>query len=419
MAAAVIVIDQSGKPAGVAGESRSDLDLSTPVTFSNDDDTGVRLWRWALIGKPPGSTATLTSSTNPTTTLTPDIEGSYLVELQVNGGIGGEKQRRIAAVLDSNGFRYPAPGEGDEFNEGGNTDGYAPALDNIIRTNASGGGAGPSDDSSQVKTTLAAISNQSIAAPLGFWNLDLSLDDEVTGGASDNLGQGFDGISTWELIQGVPGGADEYYAAWFDGASSAEADFGGNPTSKWNLAADLTVACWVKFDSYNAEGGENDAYVVVAFANRSSTTLGSTTSPPYQLYFNARIPDGTGVAPSCNYYEDGTATAVGPLQWDDADAPRAIKTPLGKWMHICMTRVQNAADDNDMFLYVNGELVDSITGQIDANLPNSANNVLQIGQGRGGTQGFCGAIRDVGIWDELLPAGDVQKLYQIGIGELS
>jgi hypothetical protein len=269
------------------------------------------------------------------------------------------------------------------------------------------------EDSRQVTTTLAAISNQSIAEPLGLWTLNKTLVEEVTGGVGNDLTTGFDGILTWNLFQGVPN-IDDKYAGWYDGATSNQATGGGNPGSKWNLDNSLTVMCWAKMDYYSAEGGDNDIYVCVTFVNRSSTTLNTTTAPPYRLGFDGRKDDGKGGAALAQYYEtDGTTLVV--LFHEAADG-LAVKTPLGKWVHIAMTRLQNGADDNDVTLFVNGEQVAQLLAQVDANLPTSSNCRLQVGQARGGTNGFPGSIRDVVVWDSRLTPAEVKTMFEIGIG---
>lgn len=133
MPSANIVINQTGVPAGVAGKSRSDLALGTPVTVTNNDDTGVRAHRWTLIA-PESSSATLTTTISASTSFTPDVAGSYKIILEVNDGRGANRQARIGAVLDVNGFRIPALTEGGEFNEGGNEFGWGPALEAVIRS---------------------------------------------------------------------------------------------------------------------------------------------------------------------------------------------------------------------------------------------------------------------------------------------
>jgi hypothetical protein len=158
MAAAQIVIDQTGAPAGSPGLSRSDLALGVPVVLTNSDNTSVRVWRWALVASPPGSTAALTSTVGATTSFTPDIEGSYLIELQVNAGLSGERQRRIAAVETAGGLRFPVSGEGKEFNADGNTQGYGPDLDEILRDAVSGsGGVTLTDGTTSVPATTIEL----------------------------------------------------------------------------------------------------------------------------------------------------------------------------------------------------------------------------------------------------------------------
>jgi len=123
MARASIVINQSGSSAGVASESRDDLDLSIAVSLTNDDNSGVDSIRWTLVNKPNGSSAVLTNAIqsrgaevfNPVaSTFVPDISGSYLIELTVNGSV---KQRKIAAIktVGPNKLRIPSLGEGNEF----------------------------------------------------------------------------------------------------------------------------------------------------------------------------------------------------------------------------------------------------------------------------------------------------------------
>lgn len=186
MAAAQIVIDQTGAPAGSPALSRSDLVLSVPVVLTNGDNTSVRVWRWALVASPPGSTAALTSTVGATTSFTPDIEGSYLIELQVNEGRSGERNRVIAAVLNADGLRFPVSGEGTEFNENGNTQGYGPDLDEILRDATSGGGGVSITDG----TTLVAGATTISLDPAFF---------EVANGGG-GIGQ-----ATLVSVDGLPG----------------------------------------------------------------------------------------------------------------------------------------------------------------------------------------------------------------------
>lgn len=156
MAAASIQIAQSGA-LGAPGLSRKDLVLAQPVTLSNASNAGVRAWRWTMVDRPTGSTAVLSNPLAAQATFTPDVAGSYLIQLTVNEGRSGEVQRRIAAVLDEDGFRYPAAGEDDEANWDSNARGWWPDLEAILR-----GGTAPRTLTT-VGTTLAVENTATIA----------------------------------------------------------------------------------------------------------------------------------------------------------------------------------------------------------------------------------------------------------------
>lgn len=132
MSAAQIVIVQEGS-AGAPGVSRDDLVTGEEVTFQNADDTGVRTWRWRMVDKPTGSAAVLSAPTAAEVTFTPDISGSYMVELVIDEGQLGQIDRRLAVIRDDFGgilqVRVPAAGEDNEANWGGNDRGWMPDLE--------------------------------------------------------------------------------------------------------------------------------------------------------------------------------------------------------------------------------------------------------------------------------------------------
>jgi len=88
-----IKIDQAAKPAGVAGQAREDLDVATAVTLAAVGGPFSQ-YQWTLIDAPPNatltspSTSTLSAPTASTTQITPDNDGTYLVELAVDAGFG-------------------------------------------------------------------------------------------------------------------------------------------------------------------------------------------------------------------------------------------------------------------------------------------------------------------------------------------
>lgn len=137
MAEARIRIDQATnpRPIGVAGRSRDDIVISQIVTLHNQDDTGVRSWRWEITDRPTGSAAVLSSPVDAAPTFTPDVVGSYRIRLIVNDGRVGEVDTRIAAIRDSLGLRVPAADERAEANWliGGtpNTKGWKPEFEHL------------------------------------------------------------------------------------------------------------------------------------------------------------------------------------------------------------------------------------------------------------------------------------------------
>ena len=90
-----ITIDQSGKPAGVPGRAREDLDLGTAVLLTLVGGVGVVAYQWSILYKPLNagmtafSSAALTTPTAASTSVTPvDLAGTYRIECQVDCGYG-------------------------------------------------------------------------------------------------------------------------------------------------------------------------------------------------------------------------------------------------------------------------------------------------------------------------------------------
>jgi hypothetical protein len=106
---------------GSPGVARNDLwqtgGTTSPIT-AYCTTSGNISFAWELLDVPPGSGATLTAPTAGTTDFTPDLPGSYRVQLITNGGGPGNIQVLIAAVryndvgvLVNRGWRLPALGE--------------------------------------------------------------------------------------------------------------------------------------------------------------------------------------------------------------------------------------------------------------------------------------------------------------------
>lgn len=79
---AQIVIDDGTNPPAIGSTDNPNSFLSTAHTLSNFDDSGVLGWLWTLVDKPAGSSAALSGTTGSTAQLTPDLPGSYVIQLQ-------------------------------------------------------------------------------------------------------------------------------------------------------------------------------------------------------------------------------------------------------------------------------------------------------------------------------------------------
>jgi hypothetical protein len=164
VATAQIVIDHGGI-AGQPGIGRDDIIVGQLITLRNADDNGVRSWRWLLVSRPRGSSATLSSVVAAQPTFRADVAGSYLIQLTVNEGRKGEVDRQLAAVRNASlhgiDTRFIAAGESDEanwnvdFGDGAgpvpNPSGWWDDLDRWMRV-----------------VQAAASSGGSIAIPFGF-----------------------------------------------------------------------------------------------------------------------------------------------------------------------------------------------------------------------------------------------------------
>lgn len=91
---AQIKIDQTAKPAGIAGVAREDLDLGLPVTLAAVGGP-FKAYRWTIVDPALNfvtnvkSAITLVSPTNSSTLSTNlDIAGTYLIKLEIDSGKG-------------------------------------------------------------------------------------------------------------------------------------------------------------------------------------------------------------------------------------------------------------------------------------------------------------------------------------------
>ncbi len=155
MATAAIIFQQDSDGNTTPG-SRDDLVLSLPVTVLNQDDTGAASWLWAIIDKPSNSTASLVSPTSSTTTFIPDIEGTYLIKVIVNGDIAISDQQGAAVKTANLNFRIPAAKETIEFD---NNRGWATAVNAALKTLDDGYASGVTSITASSPLTGGAITS--------------------------------------------------------------------------------------------------------------------------------------------------------------------------------------------------------------------------------------------------------------------
>lgn len=101
--------------------------IGVAVNLSNDDNGGETTYAWTLVDQPEGTADNLSATNVRDVTLTPTKEGSYELQLIVNGTL---TQTAVVAVLDARtGERIPAA---TETTESGAAAGWALALKRIL-----------------------------------------------------------------------------------------------------------------------------------------------------------------------------------------------------------------------------------------------------------------------------------------------
>ena len=328
MASANIVIVQAGV-AGAAGKSRDDLVVGQPVTLKNSDDNGVRSWRWALVSRPYGSSATLSNVVAAQPTFTPDVPGSYLIQLTVNEGREGERARVIGAVRNAAIFgistRYPAGGEGSEANwlvdfaDGAgpvtNTFGWWPDLNDWFR---------------MISAAATAVSATDTLA-------DVLVAGNVTGG-TDLLVSDTDTIRP--VNTGVPSlgsTTHRFNDGWLSGTIHAGrgALAGATIAFAHADADDLVIGdgSAANFGVTLYSGASNNTHLF--YTDTAGTWLGALSylNVPNALYFGSAggyrmLLRSDGLHPNTDNFYDLGSLAGTPVAWKNVVARTSVYTPL-------------------------------------------------------------------------------------------
>ena len=160
--------------------------LAQPFTLTNFDDTGVLGWQWVLRDKPAGSSATITGANTATASITPDIAGTYLIQLLTYTDAAttlfddADEQAIGIRYAGTEDYRIPAAGETTQFSTGR---GWANEVNEIlidIRSKLGSGGG-----TSQVKVTAADTtesyldSKVAVVAPLVKTTLNPAANEQL------------------------------------------------------------------------------------------------------------------------------------------------------------------------------------------------------------------------------------------------
>jgi hypothetical protein len=105
-------------PVAIAGASQNAI-LNSLVrldgTLSSDDDLNFLTYRWSFLGMPTGSKPTLSNAASPIPTFTPDMVGSYIIQLIVNDGRSDSKPSAMTVTV-SGANVPPTPDAGPDQN---------------------------------------------------------------------------------------------------------------------------------------------------------------------------------------------------------------------------------------------------------------------------------------------------------------
>ncbi len=356
-------------------------------------------WRLVRTGATVDMTATVFTSGGATNfSVTGVLDGNWHhVVYTLNSGTAALYKDGVwvdgGAYAAGSGFADPA----DQLSM---SDGAPPAnyLDEVRLYNRA---LSASEVTSLYQAGGAKFKNPNNLGLVGYWSFN-----EGSGTrAEDYSGNGNYGTTTGS-------GGTNNKPQWVDGARAYALDFDmtddevdlGSPSNTDNLTT-KTVCAWIKPRSYG-EFNSNGHYGEI---------MSKIDSDGWAFELN----DGWTVQPGVNalgFYQGYPGFNAG--YWHTSTS----SIQLNKWQHVCAS-YDNSAYANIPVMYINGTTtqVEAFTnGQPTGGSPaNDAAAELRIGNCCDTAQTFDGAIDEVRIYNRILTAAEVAKLYASGLTRIN
>lgn len=329
MPGAVIVANQpTGAGAGSPGVARRDLwkNQQVQLVVGTGGNSSIE---WALVDKPPGSAATLTNADQITCTFTPDIRGTYRIQLVTNGGGPGNVQIlvfrvRFTSTGSPDGRQYVLPALGEKDGESNylisghpNLRAWDEPFETIladIEANIGGGGGGaptgpaggdlsgtyPNPVVASINGTTVPISTISevgkfltvSSAGVASWGVvpTGTLAGDVTGAEGANIVVGLTNVTSNLLFTQAADAlidANSHKVRVGTGAGTTSTDIGRTGTTTAILGA-FSVAQTVQISSLstglahlNSSGSLSSSLLVNADVNAAAAIAGTKIAPDF------------------------------------------------------------------------------------------------------------------------------------------
>lgn len=379
---------------GVSFDGSNDR-INTTHIFANDSAFTISFWMF-LRGFTSGDVLIQADDVG-STRFTIEQNGTNTLAA-CNNGVCADFAQTSTNAVSTNTWQYvtftydgtPGASSGFFYINGVNVTADS-SIDEVAETDGlfnigarSGGGDSSNTIIDEVKVYDYVRSQAQIAydfnrgGPVGWWQMD-----ECSGGTANNNGSGtsIDGTLSGASAPNTGNGdctVVDTATKWYNGRTgkfNASLDFDDvddivtvTDNNVLDLTNGLSISAWV-----NVSANEVDNVIV-------------SKGTSYEL----------GVDGSGNVYWDGAGAQV-----DDG----AGRVATGSWQHIVITN-----DDTTVTYYVNGVTTGTDSAGIDTD--NATNLII----GGDGTNFFDGLIDDVRIYNYVLSAGQIRKLYDSDAG---